>query len=70
MLSVLITVEFIRHCSDGRMRSEYIKSLLEGLRCVIRRLDSSLSSLKGWVSVNKQLSLLEVSSLNISTLSL
>ena len=50
MLAVLMTVAYVRHCSDGRMCAEYIRNLLEGLRCVIQRLDNSKHNLGGWVS--------------------
>ena len=50
MLAVLMTVAYVRHCSDGRMCAEYIRNLLEGLRCVIQRLDNSKQNLGGWVS--------------------
>ena len=50
MLAVLMTVAYVRHCSDGRMCAEYIRNLLEGLRCVVQRLDNSKQNLGGWVS--------------------
>lgn len=50
MLTILMTIEFVRHCANGRMGLDYIRQLFEGLSTVILRLGQAVSKLASWVS--------------------
>ena len=50
VMSIVMTASFVRHLTDGKLCSQYIKSLLDGLQWVIKRLgESKIRCLGGWV---------------------